>query len=203
MIFSDLMQPGQPAGGQQASDQWLLSRFRRGSEDAATAIYLRYANRLRMLASRQFGPELAPRLDPDDIVQSVFRTFFRRAARGEYQAPDGEELWRLLLVIALHKIRGQAVHHRAAKRDVGATVGCSPQELQNVAGEADFSSLVDLRMVVEESLASLPKEHRTIIELRIVGDQVEEIAAKTGRAKRSVERILQSFRKSLAAQLDI
>ena len=64
------------------SDGSLLRRFRVGEQDAATRLYLRYANRLHGLASKQTGPELQTRLDPEGIVQSVFRTFFRRAKEG-------------------------------------------------------------------------------------------------------------------------
>ena len=50
------------------SDHSLLRRYRRGSEDAATQLYLRYAQRLRGLARAQLSPALAPRVDLDDIV---------------------------------------------------------------------------------------------------------------------------------------
>ena len=37
---------------------------------------------------------------------------------GDYDVPPGEELWGLLLVIALNKIRTEETFHRAGKRDV-------------------------------------------------------------------------------------
>ena len=37
--------------------------------------------------------------------------------------PDGDELWKLLLVIAIHKVREKAVYHHAAKRDMHRTIG--------------------------------------------------------------------------------
>ena len=39
-------------------------------------------------------------------------------SQGDYDVPPGEELWGLLLVIALNKIRTEETFHRAAKRDV-------------------------------------------------------------------------------------
>src|SRR4051812_37943280 len=81
-----------------ASDRSLLRQFRQGEKDAPTELYLRYAARLRALAEKQSGADLARRVDPEDIVQSVFRTFFRRAAHGQYDVPQGEEIWKLLLV---------------------------------------------------------------------------------------------------------
>src|SRR6516225_2129441 len=113
--------PPLPDPDESFSDRSLLRRFRAGQEDAATQLYLRYAGRLLALAQAQCAPDLAPRVDPEDIVQSVFRTFFRRAAQGHYEVPEGEELWKLFLVIGLNKIRATATFHRAAKRDVGVT----------------------------------------------------------------------------------
>jgi RNA polymerase sigma-70 factor (ECF subfamily) len=98
-----------------------LLRLRLGNQDAALQLYLRYAHRLRALAKAQCSAELARRIDTEDIVQSVFGSFFRRAGQGYYDVPAGDELWKLLLVIALNKIRAQSAFHRAAKRDVRRT----------------------------------------------------------------------------------
>ncbi len=184
------------------SDHSLLKRFRGGQRDAPTRLYLRYAERLRALADRQSAPSLAVRVDPDDIVQSVFRTFFRRVARGEYDVPEGEEIWKLLLVIALNKVRAVGAHHRAARRDVRRTAGgeAFDNALEARAGR-DEASLALLNLVVGEVLAALPAGHRPIIELRIEGHEVAEIAGLVRRSKRTVERVLQEFRQGLDAQI--
>lgn len=187
-------------GTDPATDASLLGRFRRGEGDAATELYLRYARRLRAVAEAQTAPDLRRRLDPDDIVQSVFRTFFRRAAAGQYDVPAGEELWKLFLVIGLNKVRAVAAHHRAAKRDVAAT-GDDVAAAADAAG-ADDASLTALRLTIDEILARLPPAYREVVELRVAGHEVAEIAARTGRAKRSVERILQEFRETLRGQVD-
>src|SRR5262245_19341532 len=94
-----------PASQGQLSDRSLLRRYRSGDQWAATQIYLRYAHRLRALARARCSRLWTHRCDDEDIVQSVFRIFFRGAKRGLYDVPDGEELWKLILVIALNKIR--------------------------------------------------------------------------------------------------
>jgi RNA polymerase sigma factor (sigma-70 family) len=181
------------------SDRSLLRRFRGGQPDAATALYLRYAERLRALASGQVAPDLAPRLDSDDIVQSVFRTFFRRAARGQYDVPEGEDLWKLFMIIALHKIRSAATFHRAAKRDVRATAtGLPDAPAEQQLAAPDELALATLRMVIDELLSALPPSMRTIVELRVEGHEVEEIAQRTQRSRRSVERALHEFRARLS-----
>ncbi len=86
-------------------DRELLERIRAGEQDAAFVLYTRYAEPLMRLARGQTAQDLRTRFDPEDVVQSVFRTFFRRISNGEYEVPEGSELWKLLLVMALNKLR--------------------------------------------------------------------------------------------------
>jgi RNA polymerase sigma-70 factor (ECF subfamily) len=182
------------------TDGSLLRRFRSGEQGAATALYRRYAKRIEALAKARTSPTLAPRLDADDVVQSVFRTFFRRASEGQYEAPDGAELWNLLQVISMNKIRLQANHHRAAKRNVAAT-RTMDESMQAAAGADLRSAAQILKMVIEETLNSLPDDQRLMIRMRTEGHGVADIAAATGRSKRSVERLLQHIRTRLSRLL--
>src|SRR5919201_6040829 len=167
-----------------ASDASLLRRFRGGENAAATELYLRYADRLRALAAAQTSPDLRRRVDPEDIVQSVFRTFVRRAAAGQYDVPAGYELWKLFLVIGLNKIRAVAAYHKAAKRDVRQTAGGAAfDKAVDQTAAADEEALNNLRLTVEELLAPLPATHRAIIDLRVAGHEVADIARQTGRSK--------------------
>lgn len=184
-------------GGANRTDRSLLRRVRRGEEDAATALYVRYARRLQAVAKARTSTALAARFDPEDVVQSVFRTFFRRASEGQYDVPEGEELWNLLLVISLNKIRAMAAFHRAAKRDVAATVAMTPDDAHASVAEGRFDALQTLELVIDELLAELPAAQQAMIRLRIEGRGVAEIADATRRSKRSVERVLQQFRSQL------
>jgi RNA polymerase sigma-70 factor (ECF subfamily) len=169
-----------------------LQRLKQGSQDAATQLYLRYAHRLRALALAQCSDALARQVEPEDVVQSVFGSFFRGAAQGCYDVPVGEELWRLFLVIALNKIRARGNYHLAAKRDARRTVAADA--LDEVAGEED---LVFLRLTVEEAMEKLSPQHRQMVSLRIEGHEVAEIAQMTNRSHRTVERLLQQARERL------
>jgi len=187
----------------QVSDHSLMKRLRLGSEDAATQIYLRYAHRLRALARAQSSPELARCVDADEIVQSVFGSFFRGARNGYYDVPVGDELWKLFLVIALNKIRAKGAFYRAAKRDVRMTAdGALLEKCPEVAQDDNSAELSHLQLTIEEAMQSLPDEHREIVSLRIEGYRVDEIADRTKRSKRTVERILQDVRKRLSNFVD-
>jgi RNA polymerase sigma-70 factor, ECF subfamily len=181
-------------------DHHLMERLHEGDRDAATLIYVRYAERLLSVARRNTPADLRTRFDPEDVVQSVFRTFFRRAASGAYAVPEGEELWKLFLVIALNKIRRLGTFHRADKRDVTRTGGLDAPALEHEAPLAE-ESLRLLEMAIEEILERCPQHARQMVRLRIEGCDVAEIAGRTSRSKRSVERVLQSFRALLKGEL--
>ena len=184
----------------QPTDQSLLRRYRSGEQEAATRIYLRYAQRLYGLATAKTNPDLQTRIDPEDIVQSVFRTFFRRARDGHYQVPDGDELWKLFLVIGLNKIRDAAAFHRADKRAIDKTTELTADAKQ-VSSAGESVAETTLRLVIEELLEQLPENQREIIRLRLDGAQVTDIADRTQRSLRTVERTLQKFRELLHQQI--
>ena len=182
------------------TDGSLLRRFQGGQHDASTELYLRYAERLHALVVQQSSKDLARRGDAEEIVQSVFRTFFGRAAHGHYTVPDGEEMWKLLLVIALNKVRAAGAYHRAAKRDVRQTVaGEAFDHAMESEPDRDEGALTVLKMVIEELLEGMPAANRQMIELRIEGYEVAEITERVQRSKRTVERVLQGFRNRLEA----
>ena len=179
------------------TDARLLRRYREGDETAATDLYLRYAPRLRALARQYCTPPYAGRFDADDVIQSVFRIFFHGAKRRVYEVPPQGELWGLLMVLALNKVRALVGHHQADKRAVRHTASV-PNMDAHPALAADDSAAAFLKLVMDEQLAALPESNRAIIQLRAEGHEVGEIARRTGRSRRTVERVLQDFRARLS-----
>jgi RNA polymerase sigma-70 factor (ECF subfamily) len=180
------------------SDKSLLRRFRLGQEEAATEFYRRYAARVHGLAQRQCPSRLSRRVDADDIVQSVFCAFFQAVRKGYYDVPDGEDLWRLLLVIALNKMRSSQTFHLAARRDVRLTASVTHLKSRKQTGTKGML----LCMALDEALFQLEPPQRRMVELLIEGHEVAEIAAKLGRSKRTVERNLQHVRQKLTRLLE-
>jgi RNA polymerase sigma-70 factor (ECF subfamily) len=191
-----------PLDDEGKSDRSLLRSYRHGSQEAARVLYQRYAHRLRALARLRKPADLNGRVDDDDIVQSVFGSFFRKVNQGSYDAPAGEELWNLFVVITLNKIRAKGAYYRAAKRDIHhTTTGAEMEALPDVLA-TDTLACAALRMSIDEALDRLSEPQQLVIRLRMEDEEVVEIARMTGRSKRSVERILQECRTRLAELLD-
>src|SRR5580693_7271824 len=96
----------------------LLERFRDGDDQAAEALFSRYFERLTLLARSRLSPRLASRTDPEDIVMSVYRSFFVGVRRGRFALSRGGDLWRLLASITRHKLLRQVRYQRAECRSV-------------------------------------------------------------------------------------
>jgi RNA polymerase sigma-70 factor (ECF subfamily) len=171
---------------------------REGDEQAAHLLYDRYARRVLGLVEARLGDRLRATTEPEDIVQSVLKSFFRGVQSGSYDAPPGETLWNLLAVIAVNKLRGHAAYQSAQRRSVGRSVAIDAAE-----GEAllDDSSLEFLRLCVQETLGQLRPLDREVVSLRIKQHTVAEISEITGRTRRTVERILHNSRRQLAGLL--
>lgn len=173
---------------------------RDGDEQAAETLYDRYARRVLGLVQSKLGAQLGSMTEPEDIVQSVFRSVFRGMQSGNYDAPPGKTLWNLLAVIAVSKLADQANHHSAQCRDASRNVSLDITA-DNHANAIDESSVDFFEVCMQESLDILRPLHRQILSLRIQGHSVNEIRDITGRSRRTVERSLQKSRKLLAESL--
>lgn len=178
----------------------LLTHLHNGDERAADQIYHRFAGRLRQLANAKFSKLLRSRLDADDIVQSVFRRFFEASNGGHYDCPTDEELWSVLMVITLNRLRTEEIFQRAGKRDVRRMVNVEALEELTSFSKSTFASTC-LRDAVEEALQQMPEHFGRVIRLRLEGFEVSEIAEEVGRSKRTIERILQEALTQLRALL--
>src|SRR5438105_5890518 len=98
----------------------LMKRWQAGDQQAATDLFRRYAERLIALARRRLSTRLLCRVDAEDVVQSACRSFFSAASAGQFDVKCGGDLWQLLVVITLRKLRNQVQRHTRHKRSVAA-----------------------------------------------------------------------------------
>jgi len=189
---------GAPGDPDHVSDAQLLQEIQDGKEMAAEELFRRYAPRMLAFARKRWSAALASRLDPDDVVQSAFRSFFREASKGMYELSQEDDLWNLLMVICLNKIRVQYSRHCAAKRDVRRTQSAEGDWLKALWTDPDST----LDLTVRETIERLPLDHRRVTELRLQGHEVAAIAELMGRSRRSVERLLQECRQLLLQTMD-
>jgi RNA polymerase sigma-70 factor (ECF subfamily) len=178
----------------------LMVRLRNRDDDAAAAVFHRYAARLIALARSRLGPEVRQKVDPEDVLQSVYRSFFVRQQDGQIDLEGWDNLWSMLALITLRKCANQVAHFRAECRDVRREVGAGPQAdpvCEVLSGDPSPSEAAVLTEVVEQVLHGLEGRDREIVTLHLQGYSIPEISAQVEWAERTVHRILERVRKRL------
>jgi RNA polymerase sigma-70 factor (ECF subfamily) len=178
----------------------LMGRLEEGDAEAAALVYERYARRLIGLAHRELTSRARGPVGPDDVVQSVFRTFFRRAAEHEFDLHGEDALWALLAEITLRRC-GRWSRHFAARRPRAeepelAGVGAASYEPgeDREPSPIEAAALTDL---VGQFLRGLGEKEQLICEMRLQGYEVKEIAERTGVSTATVFRKLDLIKKRL------
>lgn len=180
----------------------LLERYRGGDSAAAEELFHRYVGRLVVLASARMSARLSRRVDPEDIVQSVYRSFFVGAREGRFTCEQAGDLWNLLAVITLNKIRQKAEYHSAQKRQMqqeqadplGDSVALAAEALAREPSPDEELAVLD---ELEHLTQGLSDEQKRMVELRLQGYLIEEIAAEVGRSERTVRRVMDQIKARL------
>ena len=177
----------------------LFHRHREGDPEAAGQIFDYFSRRLCPLAEQHLSQKLAGRVEGEDVVQSVFRTFFARSANGEFTIDSRAQLWQLLVKITVLKARQKGRHHTAEKRDARREQLISGEDwlvecVNREPGPEEAAVLVDQ---IETLLDGLPALYEQILEQRLQGFAVAEIAADRGGSRLTVYRALGLLQKRL------
>jgi RNA polymerase sigma factor (sigma-70 family) len=183
---------------EQPLDQSLLRRWVAGDQNAAQQLFDRYVERLLALARKRISQRLASRVDPEDVVQSVFRTFFGRAKAGQFQISDPDDLCRLLTRITVHKTLRQIAFHKAAKRDANQEAGQNDDAQERLLEVLDNEPTPETANLfldqLEHLLSQLRTQDREILELRMQGYNNVEIADRMGISDRKIRRLMERVR---------
>jgi RNA polymerase sigma-70 factor, ECF subfamily len=179
----------------------LMARLRTGEDRAASQVFDRFAGRLMAVAHARLNAHLRQKVDAEDVLQSVFRSFFARYADGPFVLSDWESLWGLLSSITLRKCARRAEYFQAARRDIRREAipadGWGAWSREPTPEEATL-----LTETVQQLLDWLEPRERKIVALSLQGFSVVEISSKVAWAERTVQRILARVRKQLERQRD-
>lgn len=182
----------------------VMARLRAGDDAAASEVFHRFARRLIGLARSRLDHVVRQKVDPEDILQSVYRSFFSRHADGEFQFDSWESLWGLLTLITVRKCSGSRKFFRAARRNIEREV--EPQNGDDVpvfARDPTPSEAVHLTETVEQLLRELPRRENDILALSLQGFDAVEISERVGRTERTVQRVLKRVREQLESMLAV
>jgi RNA polymerase sigma-70 factor (ECF subfamily) len=179
-----------------------LSRLQKCDDAAAQELFGRFTHQLIALALRHIAAGLRHKVDPEDVVQSVYKSFFFRYGAGNLGVVNWNSLWGLLSLIAVPKCAERAAYHRAECRDIAREVS-SPRGdeaapwLEPFARHPTPIEAAMLSETIEQLLAGLDEEERPILELSLQGYTTREISERLGRAERTVRLLREGVRHRL------
>src|SRR5262249_6170000 len=124
-----LSKRGEIAMSRQPSFEEVMAQLRDGRNEAAAQVFQRFANRLIVLARKQLDPKVLQKLDPEDVMQSVFRSFLIRNATGQLGEFDSwDNVWAMLVVMTQRKCGRRMDYFHTARRDVRREIQGIPKD---------------------------------------------------------------------------
>jgi RNA polymerase sigma factor (sigma-70 family) len=181
-----------------ASWQNWVRRLAAGDAEVVGQFWDEYGPRLRGLADAYLTTRLARREGPEDVVQSVCLSFFRRVRGAQFDLAQRENLWHLLCAITVSKVRQKRRFHQRQKRSLRREQrldAAGDDSLPEAPWFIDAQPTPDEQAAfveqLEQLLAELDEEERRIVELKLQQETNQEAARQIGCSERTVRRVLE------------
>lgn len=191
----------------------LLQEYVDGDSDAATEIYNKYVSRLIALARKKISPKLNARFDAEDVVQSAYRSFFRKAKDDQIVLTRSGDLWRVLATFTFYKtlkrIEQEMGHGNTPDVEVRGSVWINGL-IQDEPTAEQVNLVID---ELQHYMERLSPRDRLIVELRLQGESVADIAEELNQhtdelgesvantQEAVIRRVIREAKKSLRAGL--
>jgi RNA polymerase sigma-70 factor (ECF subfamily) len=181
----------------------LVARIRLGDQQAAAELVRIYEPAIRRAVHfRLTNAHARNILDSMDICQSVLASFFLRAASGQYQLDQPEDLQKLLAAMARNKLKHQVRKQHAQRRDARRIDAAA--DLQAVAGaEPTVSRQFAARELLDAVHQRLSPDELQLVEWRNQGMEWEAIAQRVNGSPEALRKKLSRALDRVAAALGV
>jgi RNA polymerase sigma-70 factor (ECF subfamily) len=187
----------------QPSFEVFLAELRQRDEAAAGFLFHQCVDHLIRLARRRLDQRLNGKIDPDDVVQSVFRSVFVRLREGQFQQLGGwDGLWGLIITIMNRKCSRWREHFTAKRRDMSRErslhiKGDEVRTWEPAMPESDPGGALELEETLSVVLRGLDEQEQQMIHLSLEGFDVKEVSEKLTCNYQRVYRVLRLVRQRL------
>ena len=182
-----------------------VRRIRAGDELAAAELVSKFEPIVRReLRLNMTDRRIGRLVDSVDICQSIWSSFFLRAAAGQYDLDTPQHLVRLLMSMAKHKLASQARQQHRQKRDVGrnepdgARIECFSDHRQDTP-----SAIVSGKELLSVMEGKLSPEERQVAEMRRQGLSWAAVAERLGGTSQSRRMQMDRAADRIAEQIGI
>jgi RNA polymerase sigma factor (sigma-70 family) len=189
----------------------LMGRLAEGSEEAGWELLERYSTNILRAVRRHLPAKLRRTVDSTDIVQSVWKSLLRKGPELDSLGTPDQLVAYLAGMARLKVLEFQRAHDRRQPHDLtsglratDSTEGREPFSGVDVAECRDVrrktpSSIVEFREAWNLALEQSGARGERVVELRLQGRTLDQIADELNLSKRTVQRILAAMLESLEA----
>jgi RNA polymerase sigma-70 factor (ECF subfamily) len=171
--------------------QELLERIRQGDSEAYEVMIREFGPRITREARVRLQNSPARDLcDSQDVVQSVWRSFYRRMTDGQFRVEKPEQLVALLVAMTRNKAIDQFRRSLLTPRKA-ATTSSRAARLVHDPNAATPDDQLAARELLDYYVERLSPENRAILERRVNGEAWGEIAASLGKKPDTVRKQFQ------------
>jgi RNA polymerase sigma-70 factor (ECF subfamily) len=169
---------------------------------AERANFDQFTRRLIGLARGHLDVRLQHKVDPEDVVQSAYKSFLLRYGEDALVSQELDSLWSLLSLITLRKCADRVRHFTADRRNVSREAAAGPASdiepwREAIGREPTPEQAAVLAETVEQMLSELAPPERPIVELSLQGYSTREVSERLARSERSVRRVRERVRQKL------
>jgi RNA polymerase sigma factor (sigma-70 family) len=184
-----------------------IDEVKAGDSIAAHQIWQHYYQRLVRSVRQNLRGQHRGMADEEDIVISVFESFYRAAEDGRFPDLSGrDDLWRLLLKMSARKIVDKRRHDRRQRRGSGQVVRSLDRDNQAILQVIGDQPTPEMVLMMAESVDQLMThlgdgQLQEIAVGKLEGYSNAELAERMKCSERTIERRLHLIRQKCQQEL--
>lgn len=155
--------------------------------------------KLVSLIQKNIAARFQPRFDAEDVAQSVLNSWFEGVRRRSIHPTSGTEIWPLISVMALNKVRNRIRFHQAERRSVQRSE--DGEVYAEEMPDPTSHDAVEFADMLNAISSSLNEDSREVLRLILEGHSVAEISDKLQMSTKTVSRRKKDIRKQILSHL--
>jgi DNA-directed RNA polymerase specialized sigma24 family protein len=181
----------------------LVQRTQQGDPEACRRVFELYFARLIGLVRSRLDPRILAVDGPEDVAQSVLKSFFLRHRQAPFTLANWDNLWGLLAFITLRKCGHRTEHYRAQCRDVARQTPLdrpgddtdSASSWLALTREPDPAEAAVMEATIGELLSDLSEYERSVMQLALEEHSLAEIARRVKTTEYRAKKVLEKVRR--------
>lgn len=181
----------------------IIEQMKTGDANAVNRLYELYAEKLISVVQKSISGKFGGRFTSESVVQSAIFSMITRTNKGQFRFSDDEDFWKLLITIALNKLRKKVEFHQAEKRNPSREVSTEAYVAERLSQRNHFEDGIHFKDTLDQLLNRLDERSQNIILAKLEGKTQQEIAEEQGVNEKTIRRAMANIRELATDLFDV